>query len=146
MSGLSKEKVVVPIDFSDESLRAIDVALEIATAPQGVHVVHVLPELMVAEPAVVWETLDDDTRCHNALNYMQEKLGDAKLGGKYEQVQKHAFVGDAGKWIAEFAEDLSADLIVMPSHGRTGIKRLMIGSVAERVVRLAHCPVLVLRS
>ena len=43
------------------------------------------------------------------------------------------------------ADEWGADLIVMPSHGRSGVKRLLIGSVAERVVRLAHCPVLVLR-
>ena len=48
--------------------------------------------------------------------------------------------------ITELAAELKADLIVLPSHGRTGLKRLLIGSVAERVVRLAHCPVLVLRS
>ncbi len=44
-----------------------------------------------------------------------------------------------------FAEQLHAELIVMPSHGRTGLSRLFIGSVAERVVRLAHCPVLILK-
>ena len=53
--------------------------------------------------------------------------------------------GDAGYRIADHAKQLNADLIVMPSHGRSGITRLLIGSVAERVVRLAHCPVLVLR-
>ena len=46
---------------------------------------------------------------------------------------------------ASFAQEKHAELIVIPSHGRTGITRLLIGSVAERVVRLAHCPVLVLR-
>ncbi len=43
------------------------------------------------------------------------------------------------------AKKIDADLIVMPSHGRTGLKRLLIGSVAERVVRMAKCPVMVLR-
>ena len=47
--------------------------------------------------------------------------------------------------IAKYAEEHHTDLIVLPSHGRTGLARLMIGSVAERVVRLAHCPVLVIR-
>ena len=47
--------------------------------------------------------------------------------------------------ISHYAQVHGIDLIVLPSHGRTGLARLMIGSVAERVVRLAHCPVLVLR-
>jgi nucleotide-binding universal stress UspA family protein len=46
--------------------------------------------------------------------------------------------------IAEYAKKKKADLIVVPSLGQTGLKRLLIGSVAERVVRLAHCPMLVL--
>ena len=54
-------------------------------------------------------------------------------------------IGDPGHRIADVAAKLGADLIVMPSHGRTGIERMLIGSVAERVLRLAHCPVLVLR-
>ena len=48
MSGLSKDRIVVPIDFSDESFAAIDTALEIANTPSGVHVIHVLGELAVA--------------------------------------------------------------------------------------------------
>ena len=53
--------------------------------------------------------------------------------------------GDPGNQIVDFAERISAELIVIPSHGRTGIERLLLGSVAERVARLAPCPVLVLR-
>ena len=53
--------------------------------------------------------------------------------------------GDPGHGITDYAEEVGADVIVMPSHGRTGLRRLLIGSVAERVLRLAHCPVLVLR-
>jgi nucleotide-binding universal stress UspA family protein len=54
-------------------------------------------------------------------------------------------LGEPAHGIADYAQDKKAELIVIPSHGRTGITRLLIGSVAERVVRLAHCPVLVLR-
>jgi nucleotide-binding universal stress UspA family protein len=64
---------------------------------------------------------------------------------RYEGVNIRIDFGDPGQQIAAFARDIHADLIVLPSHGRTGLARLMIGSVAERVVRLSHCPVLVLR-
>ena len=47
--------------------------------------------------------------------------------------------------IVDYTERTDSDLIVLPSHGRTGVSRLLLGSVAERVCRYAHCPVLVLR-
>ena len=53
--------------------------------------------------------------------------------------------GDPGLLIADYAAEVHADLIVMPSHGYHGVKRLLLGSVAERVLRHANCPVLVLR-
>ncbi|MEZ6094353.1 MAG: universal stress protein [Pirellulaceae bacterium] len=53
--------------------------------------------------------------------------------------------GDPGSEITRFAKENDAGLIVISSHGRTGVSRLLLGSVAERVVRLAPCPVLVLR-
>ncbi len=57
-------------------------------------------------------------------------------------VLRHASPGEA---IAEHATKISADLVVVGSHGRTGLRRILLGSVAERVVRLAKCPVLVVR-
>jgi nucleotide-binding universal stress UspA family protein len=63
----------------------------------------------------------------------------------YNQIDVAVAIGDPGHEIADFASNVGADIIVLPCHGRTGLKRLLIGSVAERVVRLAHCPVLVLK-
>ena len=63
----------------------------------------------------------------------------------FEKVDFQVRFGDPGREIAALAEELHAELNVMPSHGRTGLSRLFIGSVAERVVRLAHCPVLILK-
>ena len=60
-------------------------------------------------------------------------------------VELHVDTGDPAEKIVEVAAKLDADLIVLDTHGRTGIKRLLIGSVAEKVVRLAGCPVLVVR-
>ncbi len=54
-------------------------------------------------------------------------------------------VGNPGLEIADYATQLGADLIVISSHGYHGLKRLLLGSVAERVIRHAECPVLVLR-
>jgi len=55
MSGINAKTVVVPVDFSDESFAALDVAREIASHPAAIHVVHVIPELNLAEPGVIWQ-------------------------------------------------------------------------------------------
>lgn len=138
MSGLSKDRIVVPIDFSDESFAAIDTALEIANTPSGVHV---LGELSPAEPDVVWGTFDNDKRTCYATESVRERLADPK----YDDIQIRIAFGDPGHNIAEFAHEIGAELVVMPSHGRFGIGRLLIGSVTERTIRSAHCPVMVLR-
>ena len=90
---------------------------------------------------MVWNMVDDATRKSHVLDALKERLADAR----YQGVEMRVEVGDPGRQITEVAEEVGADLVVVPSHGRTGLTRLLLGSVAERVVRLAHCPVLVLR-
>ena len=75
----------------------------------------------------------------------EKALADRFSAPEFAGAKLVAKVGDPGHEIAEFAEEIDAELIVIPSHGRTGLTRLLLGSVAERVVRLAHCPVLVFR-
>ena len=138
---LSNRVMVVPVDFSDLSFAALDEALELAPDAGWVHVIHVLPVLEATEPGVIWGTVDDESRARHALQALDERLSDAR----YKNLTKSIAFGDPGHEIAEYARRQRAALIVLPSHGRTGLKRLLIGSVAERVVRLAHCPVLVLK-
>ena len=142
MTWFPKNKVLAPVDFSDESFAAVDAGLEHVDAPSDLTVVHVLQDPSPASPAEMWRTVDKDSRTRHAAKALRERLGDER----YKGVQIDIEFGDAGSRIAQLAERQAADLIVLPSHGRTGIKHLLIGSVAERVVRLAHCPVLVLRS
>jgi nucleotide-binding universal stress UspA family protein len=141
MNWLPRNRVVVPVDFSDESLAAVDTALAFVDDPQQVHVIHVLPELEPTEPGVIWNTIDDASRKKNVEEALRERLADERFQGLHFVVT----IGDPGHEIADLAADQQADLIVMPSHGRRGLRRVLLGSVAERVLRLAHCPVLVLR-
>ncbi len=103
------------------------------------HVLHVLPYLVPTEPGVVWATIDDAHRIEHAL----ENLRDALAAPEHAQMHVEVRIGDPGQVTVDRAEEIGAELIVIGSHGRTGISRLFLGSVAERVVRLAHCPVLV---
>ena len=141
MSWLPKKKIIVPVDFSEESFEAIDTALLLVDDSSHVMVAHVLQELSPAEPGEMWRTVDHETRTRHAAQALRDRLS----AEKYKEVRVDVLFGDPGHEIADLAEREQAELIVLPSHGRTGLKRLLIGSVAERIVRLAHCPVLVLR-
>jgi nucleotide-binding universal stress UspA family protein len=141
MPWLPKRRVLVPVDFSDLSFAAVDTGLQLVASPSDLLVLHVLQELSPVEPGEIWRTIDDSSRIRHAAHALRERLPEAKYPG----IRIDVLVGNPGQEIARCAEREEVDLIVIPSHGRTGLKRLLIGSVAERVVRLAHCPVLVLR-
>lgn len=141
MSWFPKNTVLVPFDFSDESLRAVAVGLELAKEPDGVHVLHVMAEHSPAEPVLLWQAYESGLRRKHASELIREKLADPK----FQNVKIDVVIGNPGEEIAKFAKLWRIDMIVMPSHGRSGIERLLLGSVAERVTRMAHCPVLILR-
>ena len=141
MSWLPKSCVVVPIDFSGTSFDSIRTGLELVDQPENVHAIHILPDLPATEPGVIWDTIDDEDRITHATDALAARLIDAK----YEGVRTTVRIGDPGGQIVAFAEKVGAEMIVLSSHGHSGLKHLLMGSVAERVVRLAHCPVLVLK-
>lgn len=144
---LPAQVVVVPVDFSEMSLQAVAEARDLATDAAGlhvVHVVHVLPPILATEPGVIWGRVDDRSRTEHALNALKKVLTEQGFGEVHVDVRVSAS-GNAAFEIVRFAEEIGANLICLPSHGRHGLSRLAIGSVAERVVRFAHCPVLVLR-
>lgn len=142
MSWWPRKRVIVPLDFSDESFAALDTALQLVESPEQVTAIHVLPDLSPLEPGEVWHTIDEESRARHARQAIRDRLKDPR----YASVEIEVAFGDPGHEITAFASANGADLIVLPSHGRRGLSRILIGSVAERVVRLAHCPVLVLRT
>ena len=141
MSFFTKQPIVVPWDFSEMSKNALAKAVELAESNEQVEVVHVTPYPAAMEPSVVWGTYSEDDIRHNLLKSFREEIPE----DKYPGIKFTAFFGDPGGQIAKHAEHVDAGLIVISSHGRSGFQRLFIGSVAERVVRMSHCPVLVLR-
>ena len=141
MNWLPRKNVVVPIDFSDDSFASLQTAREMAEEPSSLHVIHVLPILEAAEPGVIWQTIDDAGRRQHAKDALVEELQKRQWDGMNVEV----LIGDPGHEIANYAKELDAGLVVVASHGRGALRHLLLGSVAERVVRLAHCPVLVLK-
>jgi len=141
MSYFQGKNILVPIDFSDSSLEAIKKAIEIAEGPATVTVVHVMVPLDLVSPGVLFGGLTDEKRTDHVNKLAQEEFAKHQIDG----VQFETLIGDPGIKIADYAKEKSMDLIVIPSHGYTGITRLALGSVAERVLRHAPCPTLVLR-
>jgi nucleotide-binding universal stress UspA family protein len=141
MAYTPKKNILVPIDFSDRSFEALDTALEMAESPSAVHAVYVLLDLSPMEPGEIWGTIDISSRTKGALDALKKKLSTPK----YQGIQCSVEFGDPSTMVTQVAKRENTQLIILTSHGRTGLSHLLIGSVAERIVRMAHCPVLVLR-
>lgn len=141
MTWCPKKSVVVPLDFSEDSFGALPVGLELVDTPEHLHIIHVLQDLSPLEAGEVWGVIDPLARIESAKRALRERLS----ATPFANLNMDVMLGDPATCIANFAQEMRAELIVLPSHGRTGLTRLLIGSTAERVVRLAHCPVLVLR-
>jgi nucleotide-binding universal stress UspA family protein len=141
MSLFSSDRVLVPIDFSEEAFQALQDTLEFVEDASHLYILHVLHHLEPTEPGVVWQTLDEQTRRQNVKKAFYEHCS----APEYQEAQFDIAIGNPGAEILDYAKTHNIDLIVIPSHGRTGVGRFFLGSIAERIVRYAHCPVLVLR-
>lgn len=141
MNWQVNKPIVVPFDFSDHAKAAVRQALEMADSPEQVHVVHVLALITPTEPGVGWGMIDDGQRMAQTMEAMLLELPDPE----FEGVDMTVRLGDAGTEVAQYVDELDAGLVVVGSHGRTGLTRIVLGSVAERVARMAKCPVLIVK-
>jgi nucleotide-binding universal stress UspA family protein len=141
MSFLPRKTVIAPVDFSESSAPAVRTAIELAGTPASVHVIYVNPSLSPVSPIGIWGDEDAEQQCaEKAHRYLDTFLASHNIEGVVTAVE----VGQPAHKIIEYVEKQNANLIVIPSHGHSGVKRAMLGSVAERVIRHAECPVLVL--
>jgi len=141
--------ILVPVDLTEGSRAVIDYAVQLARPFNArVHVVHtweppqyVAPDLLVAAPGWNSQSLEQV-----AVETAQKEL--TALVGRLEKpsvpLTNKVLVGEASSTILDLAEREKYDLIVMGTHGRRGLPRLLLGSVAQKVVARAHCPVLTL--
>lgn len=143
MVQIPPRSVLVPTDFCEACDEALQVASKLVAPGGQVHVAHVLEDLSGNELGAFWGTIDDTRRVQLTTQALKEYA--ARAGVPDVQIHVEITTGNPAHGVVDLAERLGVDLVVMPSHGRTGLARLTLGSVAERVVRLASCPVLVLR-
>lgn len=141
MSWLPKKTVVVPVDFSTASADAVKTALTLVEKPGDLHVIYVTTPPVAFNYAEGWALDDPASRMKAAREHLSKFVELTNAAGVKAIIRE----GDPGLLVADYAEEVHADLIVMPSHGYHGVKRLLLGSVAERVLRHAKCPILVLR-
>jgi nucleotide-binding universal stress UspA family protein len=139
--------IVVPTDLSDYSLRALPYAVGLAERFDA----H-LKILCINEPAVPISDVTcagidvhatDDALLAQAQKALDKIVREQIPAGV--DVESTVITGNAVDGIIEYAQDQNADLLVMCTHGRTGLSHVLMGSTAEAVVRRAHCPVLTLR-
>jgi nucleotide-binding universal stress UspA family protein len=140
--------ILAPVDFSDHSHAAVDIAgdyaLRFGAEVLLVHAVPAIPKLPT--PAAIFHEAEYEDELRKEAEQRLKALADdlAKKG-----VRARTEVGvanDVGMEILRIAEHDHADLIVIATHGMTGWHQLAFGSVAEKVVKLATCPVLLLRA
>jgi len=146
MPGADWKRICCPIDFSDASRAAMEVAADLARRGGGELVLlHAYPipgytfpdGSVVASPRMMQELAD------GAERHLEEGKKDAEALGA--RVTTAKAIGEPASEIVAFAEEQRADIVVLGTHGRTGLEHALMGSIAERVVRKAHCPVLTVR-
>jgi nucleotide-binding universal stress UspA family protein len=135
------QHILVPLDFSEPANQALEYAIRLARQLQArltlLHVIH-LPSVGGADLLAYMAHVE--TSAQQAMEECLQRVQHAGIPGKSLFVQ-----GVPWQEIVDKAKATQADLIVMSTHGRSGFQHLVLGSVAERVVRLAPCPVLVTR-
>ena len=143
---MAVQHILVPTDFSEYADYALDYAIELAQKLQArltlLHIIDTMPLGVVEEgsmlPPSYWQELE--ANLGQSMEASLNRLNDVGLQG--EPIIVH---GVPFQSILDTAESRDVDLIVMGTHGRTGLTHVLMGSVAERVVRMAPCPVLVTR-
>src|SRR6187402_2318251 len=139
---MNAPKVLYPTDFSTTGQTALEMATSLARDRGATLVImHVEEPPMAYGGGELYYGLDEPNR--EELKRMLSEVRPTDPSVSYEH---HLLMGSPATAIVFLAERENVDMIVLPTHGRTGLLRLLMGSVAEEVVRKAKCPVLTVKS
>ncbi|HEX3383431.1 MAG TPA: universal stress protein [Paraburkholderia sp.] len=144
------QHILVALDGSSFSKRALKEAVNLAVLTKGVvHPVYVVDKTPLFsyagyyDPMTLVEALRQDGQ--SVLEEAEQTCVDAEVPCRSELIESDSLSDDVASIVLRHAEQIHADLLVMGTHGRRGVQRLVIGSVAERVLRFSRCPVLLMR-
>jgi universal stress protein A len=133
-------RILCPLDFDEGSLNALRLAIQLAAQNKAeLYLLHVCPTVVIPLGGPVTAPIMAEQSARQRL----EEIASRDLAGIRHELL--VTTGDAPEKVINAQAGLAADLIVMGTHGRAGLSRLFLGSVAERVVREASCPVLTTR-
>lgn len=137
-------KILAPTDLSELSLAGVHYALELARSQDAEVILYFVIGLADNWPRDEFDPVRGLVEDQKLLleRFVREKLSD--LSGKVK-VRQIAEIGVPYKSIVEKAEEEGVEMIIMSTHGRSGFDHMVIGSVTEKVVRRANCPVLSIR-
>jgi nucleotide-binding universal stress UspA family protein len=146
---MNVKKVVTPIDFSDNSRLIAESAAYIAgTFKATLHLVFIVQNFEDYSgffvPQMSMPNLEQElfAGAEERMERFYEENAEIFTNAGISEVSRKIFVGDVGEQIVQYANDIHGDLIVMGTHGYKGLEKIMFGSIAEKVVRSALCPVL----
>ncbi len=148
MSKLQIKTILYATDFSESSIPACDHALLLSELTGAkLHILHVIGELTDQRRSMIhqefFETFEKEVE-RQSIKDMALFCSEHFDG--FDNLECITLVGNPFQEIMKSAEQIGADLIVMGTHGRTGIEHVLVGSTAERVVRNSNIPVLTVRS
>lgn len=138
-------KLLVPVDGSDPSQRAIDHLLTTAQSKDGaeIHLINVQPPLPGRAAAAVGHTSVEDYHREEGLKALQ--AAQQRLDGAGVKYHCHISVGDPAKVIVQYAREHAIDQIVMGTHGRGAVASALMGSVAKEVLASSPVPVVLVK-
>jgi universal stress protein A len=140
------EKILCPVAFDDQEGAVLDAVRQLAGSVATIYLLHVVPALpAIGEPHVA-KTVEEEKPAEAEARKMLKELAVQWLPGlKCETLTESAFLADTAKAILTAAREIKPDVIVMSTHGRSGLTRLVLGSVTDSVIREAPCPVITIR-
>jgi universal stress protein A len=139
------KKILVPVDFSRHSLAALSYAIDLGQEQRAeIILVHVVEPLAYGmgrwtEPVKLLESWQAEASAE--LQRIEQQARQ-----RYPKCRGEIHFGNVHQVLSDLARKLKADLIVVSTHGRTGLGHMVMGSVAEKIVRYAPCPVLIVRA
>lgn len=138
-------QIVVPVDFQQHTEELAEYALGLATKLEAKVVFYHVVENVVYYSDFIPTNYSMDRE--ETFMHAQQKMNSLVEDGKKKWMQCSGQVGrgDVVESILEYSQDKGSDLIVMGTHGARGIEKILLGSVAERVIKRAKCPVLVVK-
>lgn len=145
---MNVQRILLPTDFSEHSKAAEKAACNLSDQNRAeLHVLHVLQDFLLTVPQTAAALMVPPQSLEDEVTFAEQEIQrvPASVWANGKKVVRAVRIGSTYDSIVQYATENAIDLIVLGTHGRTGLRHVLLGSVAERVVQHAPCSVLVVR-